>query len=101
MRNQDGKSTSIDKLAVTCFMTGFLTILSFFLMFNWTFGEYLIAPTLVFAVVSLVAGLVSIRKMKTSGEKPFANTNVYLSAFGIIIGACILMWFILAIFTHY
>lgn len=101
MRNQDGKSTSINKLAVTSFGTGLLTILSFFLMFNWTYGEYLIAPTLVFAVISMIAGFVSIRKMKTSREKPFANTNLYLSAFGILIGACILLWFLLAIFTHY
>ena len=101
MRNQDGRSTSIDKLAVTSFGTGLLASLSFFLMFNWTYGEYLIAPTLLFALISLGAGLVSVRVMKTSAQKPLSNTNVYLSAFGIIIGACILLWFIMAIITHY
>ena len=101
MRNQDGRSKSIDKLAVTSFGAGLLAILSFLLMFNWTYGEYLIAPTLLFALISLGAGLVSVRVMKLSGEKPFANTKIYITAFGTLIGGCILLWFLVAIFTHY
>jgi hypothetical protein len=101
MRNQDGRSKSIDKLSVTSFGAGLLAILSFFLMFNWTYGEYLIAPTLLFALISLVAGLVSVRVMKRSGARLFANTKIYIIAFGTLIGGCILLWFLVAIFTHY
>ncbi len=101
MRNQDSRSKSIDKLAVTCFGAGLLGILSFFLMFNWTYGEYLIALTLFFAFISLVAGLVSVRVMKIPGEKPFTKTKIYLTVCGTLIGGCILLWFLVAIFTHY
>jgi len=101
MRNQGGKLKSINKLVFTSFGTGLLVILSFFLMLNWTYGEYLIAPTLVFAVLSLIVGLVSIRKMKTSGENSFGNTKSYFSFFRVFLGVCILLWFLLAIFTHY
>lgn len=88
-------------LAIVSFGAGFLGIPSFFLMFNWAYGEYLIAPTLVFAVTSLVSGFIFLRKMKSSGEKLITNTKIYLAAFGILIGACILLWFLLAIFIHY
>lgn len=101
MRNREGKSTSIDKITVLSFTAGLLGILSFFLMFNWKYGEYLIAPTLLFAVISLTAGLVSVRRMKTSGEKPHAEPKIFLTGFGILLGACILLWFLVAVFTHY
>ncbi len=56
MRNQDGTNVSIVKPAVVSFTSGLLGLLSFFLMFNWTYGEYLIAPTLLLAFVSLDRG---------------------------------------------
>jgi len=101
MPNQEGRSKSIGKLSVTSFGVGLLGILSFFLMFNWTYGEYLIAPTLLFALVSLVAGLVSVRVMTLSGERLFSKTKIFLTAFGTLIGGCILLWFLVALFTHY
>lgn len=101
MRNQDGKTISTHKPAVLSFAAGLFGILSFFLMFNWKYGEYLIAPTLLFAVISLTAGLISVRRMKFSGEKPFAKSKILLTIFGILLGTCILLWFLVAVFTHY
>lgn len=101
MPDQDGKNISIVKPAMVSFTSGVLGILSFLLMMNWSSGEYLIAPTLLLAFVSLVAGLVSARRMKLSWEKGFTKTVIYFAAFGTLAGACILLWFLLAVLIHY
>ena len=96
---ENGKSTITKPVAVSL-IAGLSGLLSFFLMFNWKYGEFLITPTLIFGFICLITGIVSTRRMISSKEKMLGNNKTYMLGFGILVGVCILTWFCIALFTH-
>ena len=101
MNKQKNDKTKISRLAIVSFTTGLLGILSFFLMFNWSQGEFLILPTFLLGFICLITGIVSARQKMVLREIRLIDRYILMSGFGIIIGACILLWFILAVLIHY
>ena len=101
MSKQIKDEEKISKLAIVSFTTGLLAILSFFLMFNWFQGEKLILPTLLISFICLITGIISARQKMVLREIRLIDRYILMSGFGIVIGACILSWFILAVFIHY
>lgn len=101
MNEQKNDETKISKLAIVSLTTGLLGILSFFLMFNWSQSEFLILPTLLLSFICLITGIISARQKMVLIEIRSTDKYILMSGFGIVIGACILLWFILAVFIHY
>jgi len=100
MNDQKEEKANTNKLAIVSLIVSLLGILSFFLMFNWTHGEFLVIPTLLFGFTCLITGIISARQMIISREKRLVNAKIYMSGFGIVVGVCILLWFCIALFTH-
>jgi hypothetical protein len=101
MNNQKKDNSSITKLAIVSLTTGLLGILSFFLMFNWAHGEFLIVPTLIFGFSCLITGIIGTKQMTTSRKKGLVVINASMAGFGIIVGVCIFVFFCIALITHY
>jgi len=101
MSEQKNNATKISKLAIVSFITGLLGILSLFLMFNWKYGEFLIIPTLLLGFICLITGIISARQKMVQKEIRMIDRNLFMLGFGIFIGVCILLWFLLAMFIHY
>jgi hypothetical protein len=100
MNNQKKDNSNLTKLAIVSLTTSLLGILSFFLMFNWAHGEFLIVPTLLFGFTCLFTGIIGTKQMITSRKKGLAATNASMVGFGIIVGVCILVFFCVALITH-
>jgi len=101
MENQNEDTPKVNSLTIISFTTGLLGMLAFFLMFNWKYGEYLIIPTLLFGFISLIASIISFRQILKVDRKWLTHIRTYLLGFGIAVGFCILLWFLIALFTHY
>ena len=101
MNEQKNDKTKISKLAILSFITGILGMLSFFLMFNWKYGEFLIFPTLLLSCICLITGIISARQKMVLREIRMIDRNLFMIGIGIFMGVCILLWFILAVFIHY
>ena len=101
MDNREKENSKMSNLAIISLIAGLLGVLSFFLMFNWIHGEFLVVPTLLFGFTCLITGIISARQMISSGKKRLTNAKTYMFGFGIVIGVCILLWVFVAIFTHY
>jgi len=100
MKDREEGDSKVTKLATVSLIAGLLGLSSFFLMFNWKYGEFLVIPTLIFGFTCLLTGVISARRMMISKEKLLGNTKTYLLGFGIVVGVCILSWFCIALFTH-
>ena len=100
MNNQGENNSRTKKLAVVSFTAGILGILSFFLMFNWSQGEFLVFPTLLLSFICLITGIISARQKIVLGEIRLIDRNTFMIGFGVVIGICNLLWFIAAMFIH-
>jgi hypothetical protein len=101
MNNKSESNSRTKKLAIVSFTTGLLGILSFFLMFNWSQGEFLVLPKLLLGFICLISGIISARQMMILKEIRLTDRKTLMMGFGIVIGICILLWFILTMFIHY
>jgi len=100
MNNHNNKK-KISIQATVSLLTGLLGILFFFLMINWKYGEFLIFPTLLLGFVCLITAIISARQKMFLREPRLIDRDSLITGFGIIIGTCIILWFILAVFIHY
>jgi len=84
MNKQKNDKTKISKLAIVSFTTGLLGILSFFLMFNWSYGEFLVLPTLLLGFICLISGVISAileieKPQEMTGQSLILRENIKLA----------------------